>query len=158
MIAVRPGVGGGIELRLGRQEASLLADLASQYLRLLEARDSAPALSPDPAIARLFPAAYADPAAAARFREEGETAALAQRLADAQRLAAIGAGRTRFDREEATAFMRALNGLRLVVATRLGLYTEEDAQALAGSHAPLARIHAWLGLFLERVVAALSES
>ncbi len=159
MSSVKRTRDGGIEVRLGRHEATLIADLVRQYAQLLEVRVGASGTqAADPALARLFPAAFQDLGDAAEFRRADEDRALALRLTDARRLAALEAGRTAYDREGAIALMRSVNGVRLVVATRLGIFTEEDAARTPALGQPMQAVHAWLGMLLEQIVAALGVS
>jgi hypothetical protein len=93
----------------------------------------------DPALARLLPdAANDDPAVAAEFRrltEHGLRARKRSSLARAQQ--ALGRqDPVVLDAAEAQALLKGLTDVRLVVAERLGLRTDEDAEAV---HALLAR-------------------
>jgi uncharacterized protein DUF2017 len=120
---------GTIRLRLPRNERELLRSLPGQLRELLG--------EDDPSLVRLFPPAYPeDDRADAEFERltrgellSGKLEALAvvEQTADAERL----------DDEQLAAWVGALNDLRLVLGTRLGvteeLYTEvpspRDAQA-----------------------------
>lgn len=89
----------------------------------------------DPAVARLLPDAmpHAEPAERARQRALTEDALTAAKLADARRaLEALRSVRVTVPHEHAVSFGRALNDVRLVLAARLGIETEQDA----------ARVHA----------------
>jgi len=89
----------------------------------------------DPALERLLPSAHRDdPAMAAEFRrltERGLRERKAGNLATA--IAAIQAAdgdRIRLDQAQAQATVVALTDVRLVLGERLGLRTDEDAEAL----------------------------
>lgn len=92
----------------------------------------------DPAVARLLPDANRDdPKAAAEFRRLTEAGLRSRKRATLDR-AREALGRpdpVLLDAEEARALLKGLTDVRLVVAERLGLRTEEDAEAV---HAVLA--------------------
>jgi hypothetical protein len=93
-------------------------------------------VSRDPAMERLLPAAHReDPAMAAEFRRltehglrERKTANLATAIAVV--MAADG-DKVSLDREQAQATVVALTDVRLLLGERLGLRTDDDADALA---------------------------
>ncbi|MDO4240252.1 DUF2017 family protein [Micrococcus sp.] len=85
----------------------------------------------DPAVARLLPDAmpHADEHERARQRALTEDALTAAKLDDARRaLQALRSTRVTVPHEQAVSFGRALNDVRLVLATRLGIETDEDAR------------------------------
>jgi len=98
----------------------------------------------DPALIRLFPDASADdPAMAAEFRrftERGLRRTKVEGLQAVRRTLARGEPdeelRLRLDDDDARAWVVALTDLRLVLADRLGVRTDADAEAL---HARVAR-------------------
>ncbi len=108
---------GGVELRLSESERDFLRSLAPQMRELLETPD-------DPAVARLFPTAYLEDE-----QRQAEYALLAGGELRDSHLAALAtleatADAQRLDAEQAEAWMRALNEVRLVLGTRLDV-TEE---------------------------------
>lgn len=96
---------------------------------------AAAAMSRDPAMERLLPAANReDPAMAAEFRRltehgirERKTANLATAISALQ---AADGDKVRLDQEQAQAMVVALTDVRLLLGERLGLRTDEDADAL----------------------------
>jgi hypothetical protein len=151
-------VRGEVRARLADGERRVLHDLFTEVHDLLE--DPAPpseddplaelvgigtAVRPpdDPALARLLPDAHKDdPRASAEFRrytESGLRARKRQGLELALRTLERGAP-VRLDEAEASAWLVALTDVRLVLAERIGLKTDED--------------HA----ILEQVVAQLAEA
>ena len=85
----------------------------------------------DAAVARLLPEALADadPDEQAEHRALTEDALTAAKLDDARRaLAALQSTQVTLPHADAPAFARALNDVRLVLATRLGVATEEAAR------------------------------
>jgi hypothetical protein len=96
--------------------------------------EQAPARPPDdPALARLLPdGARDDPATAAEFRRLTEPDVRARKR-EALSLAVAALGRQEpvvLSREEAGALLKGLTDVRLVLAERLGLRTDEDAERL----------------------------
>lgn len=90
--------------------------------------------SEDPAVARLFPTANReDPEAAARFRATTQAGLRARKLANLTTAIGALAGHdrhVRLARPEATALMVALTDVRLVLAERIGIRTEDDGERL----------------------------
>ncbi len=111
---------GQFEIRLAGPERELLRSLGPQMREVINDEDD------DVAVARLFPVAYRDdPDRENEFRllagdelRSSHLAALAtlEESADAQRL----------DEEQLLAWMRAVNDVRLVLGTRLGVTEEGD--------------------------------
>lgn len=100
--------------------------------------DSAdPAAPGDPAAARLFPDGYRDdPTAAAELRRLTEGNLRARKDDAAARFAARvpdGGGKVRLDPDDTATWLTAINDLRLVLGTRLGV--TEDSDPLGG-HRP----------------------
>jgi hypothetical protein len=116
----------------------------------------------DPALARLLPDAYGDddPAASADFRRytdadlrAGKRAAL-RAVRDAL---PVGGGKVRLSRDEADAWLGALNDLRLVLGTRLEVTEDLDADDLAEDdpRLPGLEIYGWLGWLQESLLGCL---
>ena len=103
--------------------------------RLSDARDNAPPAPRDPALERLLPSAHRDdPQLAAEFRrltEHGLRERKAANLAMAiSALQTPKGDKVRLDQEQAQAMVVALTDVRLLLGERLGLRTDEDADAL----------------------------
>lgn len=121
----------------------------------------------DPVLQRLFPNPYPhDAAAASDFRRFTERGLRAQKVAEAQvvleRLEGSGPGDQdlRIPREEVDAWLRTLTGVRLAVATRLGISDAETAEEL--NELPdddprifMVSVYDWLGFAQETMVNAL---
>ena len=161
-------------LELTRMEAAHLAGLVAQFEELIQgADDGAPN---DPAIARLVPDGYTgDPEAAQEFRELTQRDLLDRRESDAARVLAtlhespglpeegtitdpsdealLEVMELRLDPEELQAWLRTLAALRLVLASRLEIKTEEDHDA----DDPRFGIYDWLGYRLDGLVSAADE-
>lgn len=155
---------------LSVMEAAHLTDLLAQFLEVLTVPVDTEATS-DPAIARLVPDAYrGDDAAADEFRRLTQSDLLDRRRADAQLVATtlLRDGRpvspTSVDSSEyderllveldpaaSGAWLRTLSALRLVLATRLGIQSDDDHSA----DDPRFGVYDWLGYRLDGLVRAL---
>ncbi len=123
-----------------------------------------PARAPeDPALARLLPDAYRDdPDAAGEFRRYTEQSLRSAKQENAQAvletLPADG-GPVKLAADQAQAWLRALNDVRLVLGVRLGVTEEfEDQWEELDPDDPLSaafEIYAWLGAVQESLVQAL---
>lgn len=159
---------GSIILELARIEAAHLAGLVTQFDELLD--ESAAAPREDPAVARLVPDAYADADAAREFREVTEADLLERRRADAAVVLASLAPvadlpdaaddpalaesvAIALDPDAAAAWLRTLAAIRLVLANRLGIVTEDDHD----ENDPRFGIYDWLGYRLDGLVDALDN-
>jgi hypothetical protein len=143
--------GDGIALHLPLQEQGLLRGLAAD---LVETLGAAPG---DPWLRRLTPPAYDDDADERGYREIMGAELLNGRMQALELLAAT-AGSEQLSAEEAEAWLRALNDLRLVLGTRLDVQEgslldridsdDPDAAGLA--------VYAYLSWLQEQLVEALS--
>lgn len=154
-----------VVLEISRLEAAHLAGLVEQFVELLVASDMGAEQHADPALARLVPDAYPDDADAAReFREITQSDLLARREADARALlatlpAADGAADgddpadvlvLPLDPESVRAWMRTLTAVRLVLASRLGIESEDDHD----EDDPRFGTYDWLGFRLDGLIQA----
>ena len=159
----------GIRWRSSRNEVRLLRTLAEQLVEMVappEAADAddwmivlenefdtAPLDRGDPAVRRLFPAAYRDDEAAdAEWRSLTE-ASMRRKKADEARvvLAALEGGGTEvtFGVEAAEAWLRTVNALRLVLGARLGIESADMAAAveeLGDAHPAYPAVEVYQGL------------
>ena len=143
---------GEIRLRLSRDERRLLSSLPSE-LRALLGTD-------DPALRRLRPPAYPDdPARDAEYRElVGED--LDRQRRNALAVLEATADADTLDEEQATAWLAALNDLRLVLGTRLDVTEElyETGIPERDPRAPAFAVYLYLGWLEEQLVSALAAS
>ncbi|WP_248960482.1 DUF2017 domain-containing protein [Sphaerisporangium perillae] len=135
---------GGVTILLDAGEASILRSLVAQVLGLVEpgatgedplerALGIGSAKVPsDPVLARLFPSAYADDdEASAEFRRYTEATLREGKRADAETLLETAEqGKVELTPEQAQAWLRALNDVRLALGVRLEV-TEEVHEELA---------------------------
>ncbi|HEX9824065.1 MAG TPA: DUF2017 family protein [Actinomycetota bacterium] len=142
---------GTFRLHLPDREREVLRTLPAQLRELLAVGD--------PALERLFPPAYLDdPEQQAEYaslvhddllRQRATSLEVMEETIDADRL----------DEEQLSAWLSALNDLRLVLGTRLGITEDmyEEGLPEEGPDAPKYAVYAYLGWLEEQVVAALAE-
>ena len=117
----------------------------------------------DPVLARLLPDAYRDdPEAAGEFRRYTEQDLRSGKVAAAQTvLATLPAegGQVRLGPEDAQAWLRALNDVRLAIGTVLGItedYEDElEAASWADPRSAYLEVYHWLGYIQDSLVHAL---
>lgn len=149
MFVRRPG--GELELQLSRNERSLLAGLAAELRALLDGDTG------DPSLRRLFPPAYEDDEDERAFRDLAGAGLLDGRR-EALELLASTVDQDRLTAEEADAWLRALNDLRLVLGTRLDVQEDTFLEGLPPNdpRAPALAVYGYLSWIQEQLVAALS--
>jgi hypothetical protein len=139
-------------LRLPDEERALLRFLPDDLRSLLDA-------APDePDLRRLFPPAYEDAQDEAAYRELMGNELLEGRR-QALRVLAETAQAERLTGEQAQAWLTALNDLRLVLGTRLGVTDDSLLEGLTENHprAPELALYAYLSWLQEQLVEALSS-
>jgi len=135
-------------IRLGNDERSMLVDLAGQF-RAVVADDA------DPNLRRLYPTAYPDdPERDADYSGLVHDDLVRTRIAAADTVMAT-AGAVSLDAVQLAAWMQVLNGLRLLLGTRLNL-SEADEFDPDADDAPTRALLSWLGFLLEEAVVAAS--
>jgi hypothetical protein len=145
--------------RLEPAEARIVGLLLDQLEQLLSAE--AEDVAGDPVIARLLPAGHrSDPEIAADYRELTESAL---RSGKADDLATVRAslpsdgGTVRLDPEQATAWLRTSNDLRLALGTRLDVQEDtEPPEDLAGEEGQQLAVYYWLTGLQGSLVDALA--
>ena len=171
------GANGGPALVLDEVEREIVRDLLDQLLALLDSRrleSPEPSDDPlaaviglhgateepgDPALARLFPAAYRDDdEAAGDFRRYPE-GGLRERKAAAVR-AALGSmeddAPAELDEATALHWLGALNDLRLVLGVRLDVREDDDPESWTDDpDAAAYAVYWWLGLAQESLLDLL---
>ncbi|MDP3208637.1 MAG: DUF2017 domain-containing protein [Rhodoglobus sp.] len=149
----------GVTAKFTRAEALVLVDLAEQLVELLEERatdstgdvlyaqlgiggSSAPPL--DPALARLLPDAYrGDEHAASDHRRLTERSLVERKVANARRVVADLASRqVVLDEPAVQSWLRTLTDLRLALAARLQIETDDD---LGLGDEDTLMVYDWLG-------------
>ena len=163
---------------LAAAEASLLRSLVGQIMELiepdvaratdldeLEALLQAYAAQPpkDPVLARLLPDGYKDdPDAAGEFRKYTELTLRAAKHESAQMMLDSlpeEGGKVQLTPEQAQAWLKSLNDVRLALGTKLGVSEDFEAQwDRLGDNDPLRtafEVYAWLGAVQESLVRAL---
>jgi hypothetical protein len=141
---------GRYEVRLPAEERTLLRGLLSDLRALLS-------LGPeDPRVRRLYPEAYADDP-----EKQGEYQRLTLEQLQSGRLAAVDLLEATVDADELTAeqitaWMHAVNALRLVLGTLLDVREDDQPFDLERDHpdAPTLALYGYLGVLLEELVEA----
>jgi hypothetical protein len=189
-----PLKGGGAAVALDEVEISILRSLVVQMLELIGPGDEpaqgadplaalfaeGPSEPPsDPALARLFPEAYADPeagpqddemrAASAEFRRFTENdlrtrkrddALAVVRSLDSLTVAGDGGAVLELGAEDCLHWLGALNDLRLTIGTRLEVTDEDENDVLyrlpdSDPRKPMVMAYLWLGALQETLVETL---
>jgi Domain of unknown function (DUF2017) len=117
----------------------------------------------DPVLARLLPDAYPDdPAAAGEFRRYTESGRRSGKVAAARTVLDTlpeDGGRVRLSADEAQAWLRSLNDIRLALGVRLEVTEDRDAMleraSQGGPQAAGLWIYDWLTLLQETLVESL---
>ena len=146
------GERGGVELRLSREERSLLAGVVAELRALLEGTPA------DLSLRRLFPPAYDEAEDEQGYRELMGGELLGGRLA-ALELVTQTLDQEWLSAEQADAWLRALNDLRLVLGTRLDVREDTFAEQLRQDdpRAPALAVYAYLSWMQEQLIEALSS-
>ncbi len=155
--------------RFAEQEVEILRELIEQEIALLSevgAGDTADAalaevgiggsssLPRDPALARLLPDAYRDdPEAASEYRRLTEASMVARKVASARGLVeSLGDGDVQLDSPAVQLWLRAVNDLRLIIASRLGIVEDDDAGT---GDEVMQDVYHWLGFVQGSLLDAL---
>jgi hypothetical protein len=148
---VRPLRDGGYRVRLGDEERRTLRALLGELRGLISGED--------PAVGRLFPAAYRDdPDASAEYERLVHDELVAGRL-EAIDLVETTLGADRLDETQLAAWCGALNDLRLVLGEQLGV-TEDMYERAVPPDDPRAAglaLYGWLTWLQGHVVEALAS-
>jgi hypothetical protein len=179
---------GGVTARFARPEAAIIRDLVGQVVELMDPdetgrgeaapdpeldeleamaamTDSSEVETPDdPVLARLLPDAYRDdPEAAHEFRKYTESSLRSAKLGCAQTVLATlpaGGGKVRLSSDEAEAWLRSLNDVRLALGVRLGVTDDFDDQAddvrADDPRFAYVQVYQWLAFIQGSLVQALS--
>jgi hypothetical protein len=179
---------GGVTARFARPEAAIIRDLVGQVVELMDPdeagpgeaapapeldeleamvamTDSAEVETPDdPVLARLLPDAYRDdPEAAHEFRKYTESSLRSAKLGCAQTVLATlpaGGGKVRLSSDEAEAWLRSLNDVRLALGVRLGVTDDFDERAddvrADDPRFAYVQVYQWLAFIQGSLVEALS--
>ncbi|MBB4933687.1 hypothetical protein F4561_004507 [Lipingzhangella halophila] len=169
----RPTRDGGVTVKLDAEEVAVLRSMANLVLELVEPpppKDEFAELvgigtneqkSDDPVLARLFPDAYNDDnEAAGDFRRYTEDSLREGKRANAETL--LGSlpeskGRITLGPDDAHAWMKSLNDIRLALGTRLEVSEEGSGSFARGNDSGSAALHLydWLGALQESLVETL---
>jgi len=180
----RPTRGGGVRAGLAPAEASLLRSLVGQVMTLIApdgppppgqpgelldwdpelTQGDQPQIPDDPVLARLLPDGYRDdPGAAQEFRKYTESSLRSAKQQAAQEMLDTlpeTGGKIQLTHDQAHAWLKALNDVRLALGVRLGVteeFEEQWGQLRADDPQWAAfEVYAWLGAVQESLVKALA--
>jgi hypothetical protein len=153
----RAARGGEVVARLDPAEAGIVGLLLDQLEQLLDADD----VVSDPVLARLLPDGHRnDPELAADYRELTESSLREGKTDDLALVRAslpTGGGEVRLDRDQAAAWLRSTNDLRLALGTRLDITedTEPPDDPADEQHQQLA-VYYWLTALQGSLVDAMA--
>jgi hypothetical protein len=147
---VQRAKGGGYELAFPEQERELLGSLAEQLVDVLtESTD-------DPIVRRLFPTAYHEDAEKDReYQQLVRDALVERRLANLEVIRTTAPSGTELDEAQLTAWLQAVNDLRLVLGTRLDVGEEPIELDADDPELGVHLVYDYLGGVLAEIVDAL---
>lgn len=144
---------GTVNASIDRDEALLLQSLASQVTTLLRDGNGT-----DPAVVRLLPDAYpGDATASAEFRRFTSSGLIDRKVANADTMMAtlspaIESGEVHLDPQQSGAWLRCLTDIRLTLASRLGIDSDNQEPS---DDAVLQDLYDWLGFLQNSLVEAV---
>ena len=150
--------GADVVARLAPAEAGIVGLLLDQLEQLLQAEDD---VADDPVLQRLLPDGHrGDPRLAADYREMTESAlrsGKADDLATVRATLPADGGDVRLDHEQAGAWLRSTNDLRLALGTRLDVTEDTEPPGdVAGEHGQQLAVYYWLTSLQGSLVDALA--
>jgi hypothetical protein len=151
--------GEDVVARFDPAESGIVGLLLDQLEQLLAADEDD--LGDDPVLARLLPEGHrGDPRLAADYRELTESAlrgGKADDLATVRATLPLGGGDVRLDPEQAAAWLRSTNDLRLALGTRLQITEDtEPPEDATGEEGQQLAVYYWLTALQGSLVDALA--
>jgi len=151
--------GGDVVARLDPAEAGIIGLLLDQLEQLLQAAEDD--VAGDPVLARLLPDGHrGDPELAADYRELTETSLRSGKADDLATVRATlppAGGEVRLDPDQAAAWLRSTNDLRLALGTRLEITEEtEPPEDVTGEEDQQLVVYYWLTGLQGSLVDALA--
>jgi hypothetical protein len=145
---IQPDGRGGYRLKLGADDRELLRNLAPQFIELLDDPGQ-------PVLERLFPPAYSRPEHLDKQEEYRRLMQedLVERHRQELEVLVSTANAETLTEEQLLAWSRALNSLRLVLGTHLGVTEEDERRRPENSEDAL---YQWLTYLLGEAIEALS--
>jgi hypothetical protein len=156
----RAARGGDVVARLDPAEAGIVGLLLDQLEQLLAADTDD--VAGDPVMARLLPEGHrGDPEMAADYRELTESSLRSGKTDDLAIVRATlpdGGGEVRLDRDQAGAWLRSSNDLRLALGTRLDITEDtEPPDDVADEQDQQLAVYYWLTALQGSLVDALAD-
>lgn len=142
---------GTYAVRLPAPERQLLGNLVEQLRELLEVTTD------DPSVRRLFPTAYhEDPERDREYQQLVRDELLERRLAALETVEETATA-DELDEHQLTAWLTALNDLRLVLGTRLDVSEDQPELDEDDPAAPAMAVYGYLSVLLGDIVDALAD-
>lgn len=142
---------GTYAVRLPAPERQLLGNLVEQLRELLEVTTD------DPSVRRLFPTAYhEDPERDREYQQLVRDELLERRLAALETVEETATA-DELDEHQLTAWLTALNDLRLVLGTRLDVSEDQPELDVDDPAAPAMAVYGYLSVLLGDIVDALAD-
>jgi hypothetical protein len=159
--AFRAARGGDVVARLDPAEATIVGLLLDQLEQLLAA--DAEDVAGDPVLARLLPDGHrGDPEIAADYRELTESSLRSGKADDLATMRATlppDGGEVRLDADQAGAWLRTTNDLRLALGTRLDVSEDtEPPEEVTGEQDQQLAVYYWLTALQGSLVDALVDA
>lgn len=153
--------GGDVVARLDPAEAGIVGLLLDQLEQLLDA--DADDVRGDPVMARLLPDGHhSDPELAADYRdltEAGLRSGKADDLATVRASLPASGGELRLDQDQAAAWLRSSNDLRLALGTRLDITEDtEPPEEPVGEQDQQLAVYYWLTALQGSLVDAMADA
>ena len=147
---VRRARDGTFQLRMSDDERDLVASLAGQLRDLLVSDET-------DGLERLFPPGYADdPEREQEYQQLTHDELLTKRLASVD-VVEQTVSQTSLDEDQISAWMGAVNDLRLVLGTRLDVSEDMEEISLDDPRAPAFAVYHYLTHLLAEIVDALAD-
>lgn len=147
---IRPNRHGGFDLRLPPAERQLLRSLTGQLEPIL-------ALGSDD-LRRLYPPAYSDDPTRQAEYDQLMRADLIEHHRHALSVLAATAGSKQITEDELAVWLKAINSLRLVLGTRLGVTEDTVLTGPGDPRTPSLSVYHYLSFLQEQGTEALSAS
>jgi hypothetical protein len=154
---VRRNRRGGFDLKISGEEAVWLSSLLDQFLELIDDDDLKTGAEPiEPGLARLFPAVIRDDSEASADCRQMLQPDLIDSLRSGARETQNALAQRSCDEAQLASVARALNGLRLVLGTRLGVTEDStDWDSADPALAPFVALYHYLSHLQQEVIEEL---
>ena len=155
---IRRSRGGGYEVRLAAEERSLLTALSGHLIALLEGVGETPLGDLPDALRRLLPPAYTTDPDAERGYVSMTREDLVEHHRESLETMVVTARATWLDDDQLTAWLAALNDLRLALGSMLGVTEDESEPPLASDRQAELIAYLYLGGLQSEIIDILERT